>query len=160
MRMARFVVAGICGLSIAACQLVQDLQTDEATLVRQVLADSCIVGKLQSGSSGGGSMAGSSLQTERIRVGKVSKLDYYAPLHSRASMKPSRMLVLSIEELADGWAVADVAYEGNRDNLYFNRQSGEFACSTDEWRAVNSAPQSRSFEKSPLIITSAPTTAR
>ncbi|MCR4377950.1 MAG: hypothetical protein NUV50_07645 [Rhodospirillales bacterium] len=160
MRMARFVAVGICGLGIAGCQLAQDLQTDEAALVRHVLADGCIVGKSQSGSSGGGSMAGSSLQMARIRVGKVSKLDYYASLHSRASMKPSRMLVLSIEELADGWAVADVAYEGKRDNLYFNRQSGEFACSTDEWRAVNSAPQSRSFEKSPLILVPAPKAIR
>lgn len=159
MRMARFVVIVMCGLGIAGCQLAQDLQTDEAALVRHVLADSCMVGKLHSGSSEG-TLAISSLQAERIRVGKVSKLDYYAPLYSRAAMKASRILVLSVQELADGWAVADAAYEGKRDNLYFNRQSGEFACSTDEWRAVNAVPQSRTFETSPLILTPAPTTAR
>ena len=105
-------------------------------------------------------MAISSVQLERIRVGKVSKLDYYAPFQSRAGMDASRISVVSIQDLPDGWAVADAAYGGKRDNLYFNRQSGEFACSTDEWRAVNSSPKSRAFEKSPLILTPAPTTAR
>lgn len=159
MKSTALVVCIMCGLGVAGCQLVQNLQTPDAALARRVISENCLVGKIHDGVSDGVA-SGSSMQIKPVRLGKVSKFGYYTLITQKSAMDPSRIFVFSIQELPEGWAVADAAYEGQRDNLYFNRHSGEFVCSMDEWRAVRASPNRFTFERSPLIVSTIPNTTQ
>ena len=143
----------LCGIGVAGCQPVQNIQSEDAALARRVLAAHCVVGEWRSGEW-------NRIQVEYIRLGKVSKRNDGMSFSRIRQMKAPDIFVLSIQDRPEGWRAADAAYAGRRDNLYFNRQTGEFACSTDEWRAVKSALNIRAFEISPLIVSPTPKTAR
>ena len=148
------MVCVIGGLSVAGCQMGMGLGkiTPDAELARQILTQSCEIGEWH---SGGGPSTNSVLY---IRHGKVNKRSDLILFHFTTSIKPERVYIHSLKNLKEGWIEADASFEGNRENLYFNKQSGEFTCSTDEWRAVHAVPESRTFEVSPLIMSAPPQT--
>jgi len=154
MKISSVFACAVCAIGLAGCALPQDLKTDDAALVRQVVAEHCEIGELHtSDRSSTGRNAGT--EVSYIRQGKISKRVNVMPLHHTNTIKIDRIFVHSIKKLTGGWAVADASYEGQRENLYFNRTSGEFTCSTDEWRAVR-ADRDDTFEVSPLITTTVP----
>lgn len=154
MKISFVFACAICTTALSGCALPHDLKTDDAVLVRQVVAEHCEIGELHtSDRSSSGRNAGT--EVRYIRQGKISKRVNVTPFHYTSTIKIDRIFVHSIKDLSGGWSVADSSYEGQRENLYFNRTSGEFTCSTDEWRTVN-ADRDDTFEVSPLITSTAP----
>lgn len=148
------VACTVVGLSVTGCQLGmgQGLMTSDAELARQILAQSCQIGEWH---SGGGP---SNNYVQYIRHGKISKLSDARIFNFTISIRAERVYVHRLDDLDGGWVKVDASYNGNRDNLYFNKNSGAFTCSTDEWRAVHAVPQNRHFEISPLIVSATPKT--
>lgn len=151
------VTCVVGGLSVAGCQLGvgKGQMTPDAELARQILAQSCQIGEWH---SGGGRSNNSVLY---VTHGKINKRSDSLMFHFTIPIRADRVYVHSIKALDEdggGWLEADASYEGHRENLYFNKSSGAFTCSTDEWRAVHAVPQSRHFEVSPLIVSETPKT--
>ena len=87
-----------------------------------------------------------------MREGVVSNRNDALSLNQRQKVRRDEITIYSIEDLLDGWVVVDASGQGVRDNLYFNRQTAEFVCSTDEWRYGRSDSMTRAFEITPLIL--------
>jgi len=149
MKFSSVLLAVTCGVGLSGCQLVQSLQTDDALMAQRVIAEHCEVGVRYDSSRPG------QMEVEYVRLGKISKRSRLIFFHHMNKIESARVFVHSLKNIKGEWSVADASYEGRRENLYFNRKSGEFACSTDEWRAVNSAPKDSLFEISPLIVSGA-----
>ena len=149
----------ICAIGLSACALPQSIQTDDAALARQVIAEHCEIAEWHtSDQSSNGRNAGT--EVVYIRLGKVSKRSNFMQFLYTHKIKIDRIFVHNMKALPGGWLVADASYEGQRENLYFNRTSGEFTCSTDEWRAVRADSGESRFEVSPLIISATPKAAQ
>lgn len=119
---------GIVGaMVLSGCQTTSGLQTPDADLARQVMAKHCMVGDISLGVNG----------KQRVRVGKVAKRSDALAVNHKHRIQPEFTTVYSIEERKEGWMVVDASTKGARDNFYFNYDTGEFACSTDEWRAAS-----------------------
>jgi len=134
---------GILGaLMVSGCASYENLHTDDADLARRILAQHCVVGQVTQGWT-----------SKKIpaREGVVSKRNDGIFVYFKHKIQADRVVVYSIKDLYDGWVAVDASTHRVRDNLYFNRKSGEFACTTSEWRHVGTDPMARIFETTPLI---------
>jgi hypothetical protein len=53
-----------------------------------------------------------------------------------------------------GWYVADIAYRGHRDNLYFNPQNTTYLCGSELWRAYRDGLRSHPLLTTPILTNS------
>lgn len=143
-------LGAVFALALTGCTLVENLQGADAELARGVAAKQCVIGVQQPNEGWRHE------HVKKIRLGKVSKRNGYTSFSALLPIQADRVYVHGIQAKDDGWTVVDASSDGVRDNLYFNRNTGAFACSTDEWRTVRYFPKRFSFEKSSLIKSGTP----
>ena len=131
--------------ALGGCVTLENLTTADADLARQVIAEHCVTGTWMS------SDGRNQHRVEKLWLGKVSKRVDPITFRSFLAIHAERIYVHAVRALDDGWIVADASSDGVRENVYINRTTGAFACSTDEWRAVRGFPKRLTFETSPLI---------
>ena len=129
-------------LMVSGCQTTQGLQTPDSDLARRILANHCVVGL---------KTMGTNTISAVVREGAVSKHNDAKVLHHVHKVQADQVFIYSVKDLSDGWVVVDATTQRVRDNFYFNRGTGEFACSTSEWRYARSDSMVRTFEVTPLI---------
>lgn len=135
--------SALFALVLSACAQDMGLQTDEAELAKQIMADNCVVGRY-----------GLTLSSQPLymRQGVINKNPHGHRMSYRKPMSTAPIAVYSIKELGDGWVEVDASGSGSRENFYFNRETAEFACTIEEWRAVQADPAKRYLERTPLIM--------
>jgi len=134
----------LCAMVVSGCETTGNLQTSDADLARRILAKHCIVGLKHMGSNA---------TRAPVREGVISKHNDGAVVRFKHKLKVDRITVYSVKDLIEGWVVVDASSQRVRDNMYFNRETGEFVCSTNEWRYGGGGPMERTFEVTPLILT-------
>lgn len=133
----------LCVLAVSGCQTVQGLQTQDAALARDILVKHCVVGLMHMGTQS---------RRQEVREGAHSKRNDGQLLSFRHKIRADEVSIYSVKDLRDGWVAVDASSQGARDNMYFNRETAEFACSTSEWRYARSDSMVRAFEVTPLIL--------
>jgi len=132
----------LCAIVVSGCQTTQDLQTPDSELARRILANHCVVGL---------KTMGTNTTNAAFREGAVSKHNDAKVLSHVHKVKADQVFIYSVKDLIEGWVVVDATTQRVRDNFYFNRETGEFACSTNEWRYARSDSMTHGFEVTPLI---------
>lgn len=136
----------LSALMLGGCQTTQSLQTEQAQLARALMAEHCVVGRMRTGGP---------RITIYVREGVVSRRAEAIELHYRNKMRADRITVHSIKDLQNEWAVVDASSQRVRENFYFNRSTGAFACSQSEWKAIGGGNlNNRSFKTAPSIAPS------
>jgi len=142
MKSAIISLSVLCVMALGGCQTAQGLQTPDSDLARRILANHCVVGLKPMGAN---------TTSSAFREGAVSKHNDAKVLSHVHKVKAEQVFIYSVKDLVDGWVVIDATTQGVRDNFYFNRKTGEFACSTGEWRYARSDSMVHGFEVTPLI---------
>ena len=139
------LVAFFCVLAVVGCAMPANLQTGEAERVRQAISAHCLIGTWRS------SEGYRRTEIVKRRMGQVSKRVDGVIFQVLNTIDHNSIFVHSLTARDQDWMVVDASSTGVRDNFYFNPANGAFACSTDEWRAVQTFPKRHTFEKSALI---------
>jgi len=132
----------LAAMALGGCQTTQGLQTPDSELARRILANHCVVGIMSMGRE----------MPIPVREGVVSKRGDGMELSFKHKHRVDEIFVYDVEGLPADWVVVEASSQRVRENLYFNRATGEFACTSDEWRSVRSNPMVRAFEVTPLIL--------
>ncbi|TCS62625.1 hypothetical protein [Varunaivibrio sulfuroxidans] len=112
-------------LSIAGCQTTAvGLTTPNASLAREIASRNCAIGNKKSGI-----------------------------FRATTEINPSEIYVYSVTEKKNGWKIANFSTPmlRSRVNLYFNTETAEFACGTDNWRELSDSPVTKQMPKTFLI---------
>lgn len=117
-------------------QFVQDAQ-----VARRLMADHCIVGRV---------IQGWPRIPVYLRQGVVNLRTDATYLIYRHRLVANEITVYSVRDLPDGWVAVDASTRQVRENFYFNRKSGAFACSENEWYAGGGSGKTSPFERAPL----------
>jgi len=141
MKSAIVSLSVLCAMALGGCQTAQGLQTPDSDLARRILANHCVVGLMPMGIQ----------KPIPVREGVVSKRGDGMGLSFKHKLRVDEIFVYDAKDLPEDWVVVEASSQRVRENLYFNRTTGEFACTSDEWRSVRGNPMVRAFEVTPLI---------
>jgi len=132
-------------LVLGGCQTTQNLQSADAQLARQLMSEHCVVGQMH---------VGISSRSIPTREGVVSKRTDGILLNYKHKLYVEDIYVYSVREGQYGWLIVDASSQRARDNFYFKRDTGEFACSQHEWHAAGGNLKKTKFESAPQIAPS------
>lgn len=150
---AKFVPLSIAAaVGLTGCQMLTNLQTPDAELARAMLVKHCVIGETHE------RQPFASATVERMRLAAEKKDDKSLRLRFARNMKAGTIHIHGIEDRKDGWTVVDASSDQVRDNLYFRRDTGEYACSFDEWRDAVAKGVLGVFPTTDLILSVQPQT--
>lgn len=135
----------ICACAaLGGCATASDYNAEDAATARRLMEEHCLVGRARTGNN--------PTTTLYKREGVVNKRANGFILVHKQAMHAGNITVYSVKTLKENWVAVDASSQRVRDNFYFNRKTGEFACSTDEWwDNGGTAFETRDFEASPLV---------
>lgn len=144
MKLVPVSLCTLCVLLVSGCTAVENLQSSDANLARQILAENCVVGEYRPNPNSGLIFLREGIENKHVNSPRV---------HYKKRLTFENITIYSIKELNDGWVEVDASGQRTRENFYFNRDTAEFACTPEEWRAVFNNPTRLKYEKTPLIKT-------
>lgn len=109
---------------MGGCGTYTNLQTDEADMVRRMVAQHCDVGQIRIGTPS---------TITHVRLAKGTALKNLRSVSAAHPISPQEVTIYAIKELDAHWLEADASTGRVRDNVYVNRVSGETVCSFDDW---------------------------
>lgn len=142
MKLSHVSLTALVAVILTGCAQDRDLQSKDADLAKQIMAENCEVGYY---------VLNNGTPPVYTRQGVERKYMYLPALRYTRKMKINPIVVYSIKELGDGWVEVDASGSGSRENFYFNRDTGEFACIIEDWRTVQSNREKMRLERTPLI---------